>query len=97
MTDIQPKLRLIKEMWMNPTAGNLSRIVTACGEIADAVAAGQIRSQFDRTLLTDIVFLAGRAESRLAQCVAIQTQSGRYGERGSLEGRSHIATAEWEG
>ena len=97
MTDIQTNLREIIHMWTNPTAENLGRIEAICGDVVDAAAAGQIRSEFDPMLLTRVAVLAGRAQARLAECVAIQTQSGRYGERGSLEARSHVATAKWEG
>lgn len=96
MAEIDLRLQQLIELWKDASPHSLQSIPPLCGEILK-MAEGEGSVGVDRNLLGRARRLAAKAEQRLATCVEIQSRTGAYSTRGSLETSPHVVTAGWEG
>lgn len=94
---INTQLHDLAGLWMDPSSENLRQILAACDDLTASAISGATDEEMDPALLRRVQMLAGRAEKRLADCLAIQIRTGSYSVRGDLELASRVATSGWEG
>jgi len=94
---IDAQLRDLAGLWTDPSIENLRQIPATCETIALLAGKGTIDENIDPALLRQVQLLAGRAETRLAECLAIQIRTGAYCRQGALEVAPRVATSGWEG
>lgn len=95
--DINAYLQQLTEMWVIANSDSLGEIPILCGEIQELATCAESAGQIDRGLLCRLRLLSDKAEKRITDCVAIQTRTGAYSTRGSLELAPRVATSGWEG
>jgi hypothetical protein len=96
-TQINDQLKELAALWVDATAESMRRIPALCSDIAEMAARGEFGGGVDRDLLNRAKLLSTRAETRLAECLAIQSRTGSYSIRGAPELSPRVATSGWEG